>query len=184
MKKRLNLIAAPTSTQPGGYINKAYLERTVPFTKWAIVEVNKEASRWVVELTWACANPVKDASDQTDAFVDAAAVLVPSKPNAQWITMGDTEKPVEGALWRPDQKRLIQIHAQGLGSVQRQASPEGWEVISIWNNDLWNVKFSFSNWLALESHRQLAIAIWQGAAQDRGGLKSISPGWLPLEPAS
>lgn len=44
----------------------------------------------------------------------------------------------------------------------------------------WLVTFEIPDWPALTRHRQLAFALWQGAAQERAGLKSVSPGWIDV----
>jgi DMSO reductase family type II enzyme heme b subunit len=182
MKKTLELAAAPTGMQSGGYVGSAYANRSQPFTRSASIDARRgNGSGWRIELAWDCPEPVRDVSSQTDQFTDAAALLVPSVADAPWITMGAPGKAVEGALWRADRSDLLQIRAEGLGTVKRMAPPEPWKVTPQWENGRWRVVFDVAPWPSLEEHGQISLAIWRGAARDRGGLKSISPAWLDLE---
>jgi len=77
MATSIDLIAAPTGIQQGGYINKAYRDRTQALTPRAKLGVENTAASFRIMLTWECAEPVKSAADNTNAFVDSAALLVP-----------------------------------------------------------------------------------------------------------
>ena len=174
------LIAAPTPLQPGGYIKVAYATRTQPPIPSADFDLTRIGDGYRIALQWKCPEPVRDASTDTNLWVDAAAVLAPGAAGAPWITMGAEKMPVQGALWRADRKELLRIRAEGLGSVERQAAPEGWSVSSKWDKGQWHVTFELQSWPALTQHKQIALAMWRGEAQDRGGLKSISQGWIAL----
>ena len=147
MKKTISMIAAPTATQPGGYISKAYEDRTTPSVPQAELEVEPVGEGWKVHLSWSCPAPVKSIAKETDKFLDSCALLVPTTEDGQWITMGEPGKAVEGVLWKADRERPWRMHAEGL---------------------------------VLSKFKQLAFAIWLGERQDRGGLKCVSPGWLPV----
>ena len=181
MKKTFDLVAAPPGMQPGGYVPKVYATRIIPATKSATLQVERAVEGWRVALSWSCPNPIRDASADTDLFVDAAALLAPTVADAPWVTMGAPDKAVEAALWRADRKALFQIRAEGLGTVKRQPAPDGWKATPDWSDGRWTVRFELPAWPALDTHSQLAFAIWQGAAADRGGLKAIVPQWVPLE---
>jgi DMSO reductase family type II enzyme heme b subunit len=182
MKQSFDLAAAPTGVQPGGYVPKAYLLRIQPFTKSATVEAQPSGEGWRVSLTWSCPEPVRDLRGDTDRFVDAAALLVPTVANAPWVTMGAPEMAVEAALWRADRDELLRIRAEGLGTVKRAAAPAEWQVEGIWRDGRWSVVWQLAGWPALAEQAQFSFAIWRGAASDRGGLKSICPQWIPLAP--
>ncbi len=179
MKTQLKLVNAPIGMQPGGYVPRAYADRTEPTTPAADVEVTREGKAWRVTLGWDCPNPVRDISDDTNQFVDAAALLAPVVADAPWVTMGAEGKAVEAILWRADREAPLRVTAEGLGSAQRFDAPEGWAVESNWDAGRWTVSFLLKSWPALEAFDQLAIAVWRGETGDRGGLKSISPGWFP-----
>ena len=180
MKKTVHLVAAPTPGQPGGYVPMAYASRSQPYTPSATVEAERAAGGWSVRLSWSCPDPVRNAGDDTDRFVDAAALSAPTVADAPWITMGAPGKAVEGVLWRANESQLRRFRAEGLGSVRRSAAPAAWTVKAEWANGTWALHFDLPSGSPLDELGLLAFAIWRGAANDRGGLKSISPGWIEL----
>ena len=181
MKTKLDLIAAPTALQPGNYVKTAYLDPRTPSTLTADVEVTQNGKTWQLTLSWDCPDPVTDISDDTHVFIDSAAFLAPGTPDAAWITMGAEGKPVEAVLWRADRETPLRVVAEGWGTVERNEPPEGWTVTSAWKKGRWTVTFSIAEWPALEAHEQFATAVWRGAARNRAGLKSVSPGWIPIK---
>ena len=182
MKKTFDLVAAPTGMQPGGYVRVAYGLRNEPFTPSATLDVQRNTEPWRVRLSWSCPEPVRDASGDTDRFVDAAALLVPTVKDAPWVTMGAAGMAVEAALWRADRADLLRIRAEGLGTVKRDTAPSPWKANAEWKDGRWSVSYDLASWPALEEQAQLTFAIWRGAAADRGGLKSICPQWIALTP--
>jgi len=177
------LIAAPIGLQPGGYIKVAYEGRDkAPTTPSASMDLKRSGKGYRIGLQWQCPNPVETTGSNTDIWVDACAVLAPAAAGANWITMGSEAQPVEGVLWRADREELHAILAEGLGSVHRQPAPEGWKATSSWDNGVWSITFELDAWSALTAHKQIALAVWRGDAQDRGGLKSVSEGWISTEP--
>ncbi len=181
MRTKVSLMAAPTGLSPGGYVSKAYMNRTAPNTSVADLEVVRTPTgTWRIRIAWDCAEPVREIGDDVDRFVDAAAVLAPTVDDAPFLTMGAPGKAVGGVLWRPDREALLGIRAEGLGTVERDAPPEGWRVDAEWKGGQWRLDFTLPRWQVLDERRKLAIVIWQGAEGDRAGLKSVSPGWIEL----
>jgi DMSO reductase family type II enzyme heme b subunit len=178
MRSKVSLIAAPTGLSPGGYVAKAYADRGAPRTPVAELEVEKSGALWRIRVSWACAQPVRELGDDVDRFVDAAAVLAPTVPDAPFMTMGEPGKAVEGVLWRADREALFGVRAEGLGTVERRAAPEAWKARAEWKNGRWLLELELGGFGALDAQQQLALAVWQGAEGDRAGLKSVSPGWL------
>ena len=183
MKKTVSLIAAPTAPQPGGYIAKAYEDRTTPGIAQAELGVEPAAGGkgWTISLSWACPNPVQSIAKETDKFLDCCALLVPTTEDGQWISMGEPGKAVEGILWKADRERPWRMHAEGLGTMVRAEAPKDWKVAAQHANGRWSVTFEIAEWPVLAQFKQLAFAIWLGEHQDRGGLKSVSPGWMSIE---
>lgn len=179
-QQTLNLVAAPTGIQPGGYVMTAYQSRTEATTATAELETENAGKRWRIQVRWAAEKPMSSTTDETDLFPDACAILVPTTADAPWVTMGDTGKAVEGILWRADKDKPWSVHAEGLGTMKRSEITEGWKTDAEWKAGYWTVTFSTNNWAALNQFKQLAVAVWQGAAKDRGGLKSVSPGWIAV----
>jgi DMSO reductase family type II enzyme heme b subunit len=131
-----------------------------------------------VELQWPCPQPVADIHQQTDLFADAAALMVPVVADAPWISMGERGKPVAAVLWRADRAGLYQLHAEGMGTMQRSEAPAAWSAQSQWSEGHYRLVFNIDAWAPLDQQRQLGIAIWRGSKSERGGLKSVSPGWI------
>ena len=93
-------------------------------------------------------------------------VLAPLVADAPWISMGTPEQPVEGLLWRPDRNEPWRIHAEGLGTVRREAPSAGTTASGNWLDGRWRVVFEIPAWPALAGNRQLAVAVWRGTAQE------------------
>ncbi len=177
-KETVKLMTAPAGMQPGGYVMKAYADRVNPAIEAAQLEVENAGQRWRIQLRWACDKPLSTVQGETDLFPDACAIFVPTTAGAPWITMGDKGKAVEGLLWRADQEKPMGIRAEGMGTMQRSAAQDDWSVKAAWSEGYWTVTFQANGWAALKQHQQVALAIWRGSAQDRGGLKSVSQGWI------
>lgn len=175
------LIAAPVGLQPGAYVKAAYAGRDDAATTSASFDLKKVGEGYRIMLQWECPKPVKSIEGRPDVWVDSAAVLAPGAAGAPWITMGAENLPVVGALWRADREELYRIDAEGLGSVRRSASPEEWRATSKYERGLWTVVFELDAWPSLGKQKMLALAIWRGDAKDRGGLKSVSQGWIQVE---
>jgi DMSO reductase family type II enzyme heme b subunit len=176
------LMAAPAGMQPGGYVPAAYADRTQPRTPSVAVEVEPRGGGFRIALAWACPEPVREVRADPGRFCDAAALLAPSARDAPWITMGAPGIALDGVLWRADGDALLGVRAEGLGTLQRSPAPKGWAVSAAWAAGSWRVEFELPAWESLAKQRQLAVAVWRGAAQERGGLKSVTPGWLEIEP--
>ena len=78
------------------------------------------------------------------------------------------------------------VTATGLGTTARQPAPHGVAVEAAWAGGEWTVVFSRAQAgagvpLRGGTSTPLALAIWQGAAEERAGLASHTPGWLSLE---
>jgi hypothetical protein len=94
--------------------------------------------------------------------------------------MGAPGLGVDGVLWRADGDALLRVSAEGLGSVKREAVPKGWTAASAWRANAWLVAFELPGWQSLAQQRRLAVAVWRGAEAERGGLKSVTPGWIEV----
>ncbi len=176
----LPLIAAPPAMQPGGYVPEAYRDRVQAMTPSVDIAATQQGDGWLIDLRWDCPNPVKSIANETDLFTDAAAILVPGTMQAPWLTMGAPGHPVEAALWRADKSQLFRMHAQGLGTMDRSAPPQSWTVESNWESGRWQLRYLIGDWPVLNQFGRIGVAIWRGESKDRGGLKSVTEGWVAL----
>jgi DMSO reductase family type II enzyme heme b subunit len=182
VRTKHELIAAPTGMQPGGYVREAYLDRMQPRTPSLELEISQSSGVWRAVVQWDCPEPVRDVRANPSFFSDAAALLAPSAADAPWITMGAPGLGVDGVLWRADGEALLRVSAEGLGTVKRTPVPKGWTAAAAWSAGRWRVAFELENWESLARQRQLAVAVWRGADAERGGLKSVTPGWIEVTP--
>ena len=179
--KKIDLLAAPVGMQPGGYLATAYAGRDKePMTPHLTLEVAKPPGSWRIRLRWPCPDPVSDVSRDPELFPDAAALFAPRHEDSPWITMGAPGMGVDGVLWRADSEELRAISAEGLGSMKRDDAPPGWRFSAQHASGGWQLELTLPGWTTLDASSRVAIAVWRGAAQDRGGLKSVTPGWLEV----
>jgi DMSO reductase family type II enzyme heme b subunit len=179
--KQLDLVAAPVGMQPGGYVAKAYAGRdAAPLTPSLELEVARPPGSWRLRLRWPCPEPVRNVADDPALFPDAAALFAPRHEDSPWVTMGAPGLGVDGVLWRADGDRLYAIHAEGLGTIKRDAAPEGWRFDARHGAGSWSLDLTLPGWTTLERSRRVAAAIWRGAARERGGLKSVTQGFVEL----
>lgn len=180
MKKTIVLMNAPVQMSPGNYVRAAYADLTEPVVDKLDVQAQRSGDSWEIQMRWRCPSPIDSITGKTDAFVDAAAILVPGAENSQWLTMGSTDAPVEGVLWRADKTELISIGAQGLGSVIRHPAPASWRIKSSHADGLYTLHWLFPKWKNLARFSKCGFAVWTGAQHQRGGLKSVSTDWIAL----
>ena len=179
--RTIELVGAPIGMQPGGYLAKAYAGRDEKAVTPSLeLEVARPPGSWRLRLRWPCPEPVSDVSDDPSLFPDAAALFAPENEGSPWVTMGAPGAGVDGVLWRADGDRLRTIHAEGLGTMKRGAAPEGWRFSARHDQGFWQLELTLPGWATLDASGRVAAAIWRGAAQDRGGLKSVTPGWTEV----
>lgn len=178
---RIELVPAPIGMQPGGYLAKAYAGRDgKPVTPHLELEVARPPRSWRLRLRWPCPEPVRDVSADPSLFPDAAALFAPQQEQSPWVTMGAPGAGVDGVLWRADSERLLAIGAEGLGTMKRDAAPARWSFAARHEQGFWQLELHLPGWATLDESGRVAAAVWRGAAQDRGGLKSVTPDWMKV----
>lgn len=181
VQRTVRMMAAPVGPQPGEYVSRAYAGRDVPTTERVdlAVEWRREGAR--LRLAWRLRDRSVRRLTGPESFVDAAALMVPRTPSSPWLTMGTPGAEVEGILWRADRSKPWRMTARGLGTVVRSGAPPGWRVAARQGPGGWHLQLDLA-WPLLVRMRRVGIAVWQGASAERAGLKSVSPGWIDLEP--
>ncbi len=123
-------------------------------------------------------------------FVDAAAVMFPIAPDAQIVGMSSTGKPVNAWLWRADWKQPKNVTAEGQSTTQRRDDPAlaakakhtrgRWYLVISRSLD---TRRAPSNTAVLKpgTTAKVGFAIWNGANQERAGIKAFSGEWEDLE---
>jgi DMSO reductase family type II enzyme heme b subunit len=142
-------------------------------------------------LSWEDATK-NHAIKDLDQFIDGVAVMFPFTNNANPMTMGDEENPVNAWLWRADKEEPYDVIAHGYGSSKRRPGKElGLSVNSMYEDGRWYVVFQRPLRSGLISHKQvsfspngvtgISFAVWDGGNEDRAAQKSFSSQWEPLE---
>lgn len=189
---RLALTGTPLGLQPTAYIQAAWRERPVGTTRQVRVSALHDGVHLAFRLEWD--DPSENATlTDDDRFADAAAVLLPSAPEAPLITMGAPGAAVTAWYWRADDPGAREIVAEGIGS-SRTVALDSLRSSGKWQGGRWSLVIA----RALESQAPGAvarfrpggstgfgIAVWEGSHAERAGIKSYSgPTWhdLSLDP--
>lgn len=151
------------------------------------VQAVRTADQLFVRLAWsdrAANGAIKD----TAAFVDGAAVQFPiNGKDTTPAFMGDAENPVNVWYWRAD-GRTENIVAHGFGSATRvpfnglksaaERTSSGWAVVL--TRPL-RVKPDEGASLTAKGTMPVAFAAWDGANEERDGLKAVTLEWWKLK---
>lgn len=157
-----------------------------PVNERLAVQAARAGDRLFVRLAWndrAADTTVKDTAD----FVDGAAVQFPI--NGKDTTppfMGDADNPVNVWYWRAD-GRTENVVAHGFGSATRvpteglksaaERTANGWAVVI---TRTLRVKPEEGVTLTAKGTIPVAFAAWDGANQERDGLKAVTLEWWRL----
>lgn len=140
-------------------------------------------------LTWAD-DSADDAITDINQFLDSAGVMFPIAADAGLASMGSTGKPVNMWVWRPDWETPKNVSAEGQGTtLRRDDSALGagakhargeWNVVI---SRTLNGKQAPSGTANLKpgTTTKIGFGVWQGANQERGGIKAFSVDWEDLE---
>ena len=183
------LSPTPLDLQPVEYVRVSWTSR--PYGKASSVKVSSlhNGEQIFFRLVWQDDSADTKIAD-INQFIDAAAVLFPIVADAPLFGMGGKGKPVNAWFWRADWERPKNIAAEGMGSTQRRDDPAlaatarhqrgRWDVIIARSL---NGKCSPAGTVALRTGAatKIAFAIWQGANQERAGIKAFSPAWQDLQ---
>jgi DMSO reductase family type II enzyme heme b subunit len=185
------LIATPAPLQPAQYIVMTYITKVVPGVNQVQVSALHNGEVLAFRLEWSDRTEDREIGD-TNQFTDAAGVLLPVTDDAPLLQMGTPEQPVTGWYWSADSDadgRGRHVRAEGLGtteevkrsaiSVRSVRKPEGWAVVL--TRSLVAAEGDPVASLEPGAKTKFAVAVWEGAAGERGGLKGYSGDWQPLE---
>lgn len=183
------LSPTPLEMQPSEYVRVSWKGRPYGLASSLNVSAAHNGREIFFRLRWADASK-DDLIADINQFADAAAVLFPLNGDAPLFGMGAPGKPVNAWLWRADWERPKNVAAEGMGSTERRddAALTGsaryargrWDVVLA---HPFAAKDAPAGTVALRpgSTSKVAFAIWQGANQERAGIKAFSPDWQTLE---
>ena len=128
------------------------------------------------ERTWQSDALVKQ-SEATDRFSDACAVMIPVKPLAADVSpslqMGDAAHPVRIFFWDSTRGAVV-MEATGRETTKRTG--ESFPAQAHYAEGTWTVTMQLP---VLAEGTPLAVAVWNGAQQDRDGRKYFTIWYRP-----
>ena len=190
--ERLKLEGTPLGLQPTGAIRNRWIGKKIGAVSGVAVAAVHDGSQLAFRLEWSDASENRGLDD-TAAFADAAAVLLPGAAGAPAFTMGAPGMPVNAWYWRADEDgHGRHVVAEGLGTT-RMLDGELVSGRGVWKAGRWRVviaralRVKTSEPVAQLQPGQttgVAVAVWDGANGERGGIKAYSGDWRELRLAS
>ncbi len=118
---------------------------------------------------------LKEPTDATNRFFDAAAVMFPAAgKQAPGLQMGDAQDPVTIYYWNAARGSML-MEARGRETTRRTG--QSFDARASYRGGSWSVSFELPE---LSQGTPLAFAVWNGSQQDRDGRKYFSV-WHWLE---
>ena len=187
--ERVKLTGTLASMQPTQVIRTAWADKPIGAVDRVQVSALHTGTALAFRLEWEDATE-NGALDDTTSFPDAAAVLLPTTPAAQAITMGAPSNAVNAWYWRADEAEGGRhVVAEGLGS-SRTLTSGGVRARGAWKGGRWRVVLARP--LRVEGSEPVVqfeagakigfgVALWEGCGGERAGIKAYSgPQWLEL----
>ena len=183
------LKGTPAGMQPTAAIRNTWEKKPIGATAKVEIRAMHNGEVLAFHLSWSDPNHDIDHGDNS-RWPDAAAVALPLHESAPLMTMGAPGAPLTAWYWRADSgENGFQVVAQGPGSTQI-VDKQQVRTAARWHNGKWQIVIArplkgaeSPNIIQLQPGQatRFGIAIWEGSHQERGGLKSFSGDWLPLE---
>lgn len=186
--EELRMGGAPLHDQPSRYVRTVWAGKPVGAVRLLKVQAAHNSKDIVFRLEWADENKNTDHGDGS-VFPDAAGILFPLKGDAPLQSMGSEKAPVNAWFWRANfpEGEAQNLVARGLGTVSK-SQKNSVHAQARWQNGRWQVVFARdlngagadAVTLTGKKPSKVAFAVWEGAAQERAGLKSFSKEWREL----
>ncbi len=184
----LRMGATPLHLQPSPYVRAAWSGKPLGAVRSLKVQAAHNGQDILFRLEWADDTQNGDYGDGS-VFPDAAGVLFPLNGDAPIQTMGSDKAPVNAWFWRASftDERAQNIVAHGLGTVEA-TEKSAVQARARWQDGRWQLVFArplAANGakgvqLKGKTPTKVAFAVWEGASQERAGLKSFSKEWQEL----
>ncbi|MEH6581178.1 MAG: hypothetical protein V7754_04525 [Halioglobus sp.] len=172
------MMQTPVALQPTQYIRVKW--ESLPYGQTASISTRAvhDGKRIAFFCEWQCAVEHKK---------DAVAIALPIRGQPILMTMGSADSPIHFLHWLAGKPGVRSTHSQGIGSTQ-----QGVAVVAdgkgTWNDGVRRVVITRQLGGFIEGAPLLAgksskigYAVWQGANDERAGLKSFSIDWKPLD---
>lgn len=186
--EEIRMGATSLHLQPSRYVRTAWAGKPVGAVRFLKVQAAHNGQDLLFRLEWPDPTRNSDYGDGS-VFPDAAGVLFPLNGDAPLQSMGSDQAPVNAWFWRASfpEGQAQNVIGRGPGTVeQTERSPV--QARAGWRDGRWELVFArplAANGaqavkLSAEKPAKVAFAVWDGASQERAGLKSFSKDWLEL----
>lgn len=187
--EKLVMSPAPLDIQTTEYVRVSWKGRPYGTVTSMQVSALHNGRDIFFRLVWQDDSVNREIAD-INQFVDAAAVMFPMVPDAPLIGMGTTGKAVNAWFWRADWERPQNLATEGMGTSQRREDPAlasqarhtrgRWDLVLSRSLDMKGAPPGTAV-LAPGATAKVAFAVWQGANQERAGIKAFSLDWQELQ---
>lgn len=183
----ITMMGTPVGLQPTAAIRATWTGKKIGAVERITVAALHTGRELAFRLEWADPTENRDLTDTT-SFPDAAAVLLPSTPGSLVMTMGAPTAPVNAWYWRADADRGRHVIAEGIGT-SRTLDVELVRGRGVWKEGRWQVVIARAlridtkelvAQLDVGATARFAVAVWDGASGERGGIKAFSGDWREL----
>jgi DMSO reductase family type II enzyme heme b subunit len=183
----ITMMGTPVGLQPTAAIRATWTGKKIGAVERVTVAAVHTVRELAFRLEWADPTENRDLTDTT-SFPDAAAVLLPSTHDSVVMTMGTPTAPVNAWYWRADADKSRNVIAEGIGT-SRTVDVELGRGRGVWKEGRWQVVIARA--LRIDTKEPVAqidvgattgfaVAVWDGASSERGGIKAFSGDWREL----
>lgn len=181
---QLTLDAAPLEMQPTAAIRDEWRDK--PYGRVKNIKLSAAHNGVFIAFRLQWDDPEQDLTVRdNNLFVDAAAIMLASVPDAPILLMGAPGKPVNALYWRADEgKTGRNVVAEGIGT-SRTVDTEMVVCNERWANKSWDLIMARPlqiktdqavTQLSPGQETSYGIAIWDGAGGERAGIKAYAVG--------
>ena len=174
------MMPTPLAMQPTAYIRNSWDKKTYGQTASLDVASVHDGETWALRASWNGSGP--GATD----FPDAVAVALPVRNNPVLALMGAEDAPIHYLRWGAGKKGLQSILATGIGLSVPGPNLKT-EAHSVADGKTWRVVIARALHagpdaapLAPGKKTGIGFALWQGANDERAGIKAFSVDWSEL----
>ena len=185
--QHIALVPAPV-TMAAAVSPQMALSRTHGRVRAASARALHNSETLSVRLAWKDAAE-DDAIRDLDQFADAAAIMFPLLADANPVTMGDEQQPVNAWLWKADRPEPFDVIARGYSTSERRAASEsglvargehrGEKWVLVFQRPLLPGNGEFAHFEPGTSAK-IAFAVWDGSNAERAGQKAVSGAFIEL----
>lgn len=180
------LVPTPLGNQVSLYVVNSWVNRSYGLIKELKVRGLHNGQHLFFRLQWESDHGVVQITDN-DVFPDGCGILFPLKGDADIMTMGSPDWPVNAWHWRADfGDQPYNVTSTGAGSAVRHVN-NYLMARSQWLGSLWRVAIGRpmrvpepilqSVVLVPGLTLKVGYAVWSGANRERAGIKAFSGQW-------